>query len=240
MKIIFLSFSIFLFAICSQSSACHDTGDSNCTPKQKSHTGSSNDTTVFQEVDHHVEIKDDSFNDNPRLIYIIDDFGREVKGSTLKNIKAFKLQTKNKEILLLEIDNLYNDIRLKKINKQDFFDKVKFLSQKISIMIKNNEVLSSVEKSKALKKVNLLIDKYLNKALLNNKKYKNKNRFNDVKTELLLLDKRLKDLEIVNKTFEIFIKSKVNYKSKNQKFDSSLIKNKKLIINELKEKKIKF
>ena len=135
MKSLLLSLIIFNFLIFKQSYSCHKTGDSNCTPKQKVYSGSSIGETQFQEVNHHIEIKDDSFNDDPRQIYIIDDFGKEIRGSTLNDIKENKLNTKNKEILIINIDNIINDLSYRNKIKSNFFNKIKSLSKKTSFMI---------------------------------------------------------------------------------------------------------
>ena len=215
MKSLLLSLIIFNFLILKQSYSCHETGDSNCTPKQKVYSGSSIGETQFQEVNHHIEIKDDSFNDNPRLEFIIDDFGKEIRGSTLNNIRAYKLKTKGKQMFIIQVENLLNNLKNDEIDHHTFLKKIKSISKKVLIIINENDILDKNEKLQLLNEVNHLIDLYINISLGENKKYTRINYNNNVNKETAILKKRMIDLDIVNKTMEIFYSNNLKSIDKN-------------------------
>ncbi len=238
MKFFYLFFFLFIISNFSKSFGCHETGDSNCTPNQNVYTGNSGTNTSHKEVKHHEEIKDDSFNDNPRLMYIIDDFGKEIRGSNLNNIRAYKLKTKNKQMFIIQVENLINNLKNDQIDHYSFLNKVKFLAKKVLIIINENNILDKNEKLQLINKVNYLIDFYVNISLGENKKYTRINNKNNVNIEMVNLKKRIIDLEIVNKTMEIFYSN--NYKSIDKK--STLFVNRFLqennLVKELNKKKL--
>ena len=215
MKFFHLIFLLFIVSIFSKSFGCHETGDSNCTPNKNVYTASSGSNNSHQDVEHHEEIKDDSFNDNPRLEFIIDDFGKEIRGSTLNNIRSYKLKTKGKQMFIIQVENLLNNLKNDEIDHHTFLKKIKSMSKKVLIIINENDILDKNEKLQLLNEVNHLIDLYINISLGENKKYTRINYNNNVNKEMAILEKRMIDLDIVNKTMEIFYSNNLKSIDKN-------------------------
>ena len=72
-----------------------------------------------------------------------------------------------------------------------------------------------LKKKQLLNEVNNLIDLYINISLGENKKYTRINYKNNVNKEMAILKKRMIDLDIVNKTMEIFYSNNLKSIDKN-------------------------
>ena len=124
-------------------------------------------------------------------------------------------KTKNKQMFIIQVENLINNLKNDQIDHYSFLNKVKFLAKKVLIIINENNILDKNEKLQLINKVNYLIDFYVNITLGENKKYTRINNKNNVNIEMVNLKKRIIDLEIVNKTMEIFYSNNLKSIDKN-------------------------
>lgn len=159
-------FLLLLFFISSSlisvSYGCHDTGDSNCRPKEtnnKSGTHGSDHTKVHGAVNNE---NDDNYqgalNNHP--------YDKQSKEENKRNTSTEinENNAKEKIIRLLRSENeQINNQKISYLDRKSYIDKLSFLNNSIKTIFKDDNTIPVYEKSKIFKDLDKSMEQYLNK-----------------------------------------------------------------------------
>ena len=175
MKINYLIICTLLILISiSNASACHDTGDSNCTPERNSSYNSGQVTD--ENHDHVTNFNNEDKNSDPNGFFSNDPYQKTYfknnsnnqynkeylknysAGSSITDINRFRTKEEVKNLISTEINKLStDDLSFKNVNK------LSFLLNSIKDTIRKDPSMSLSEKDDIINNIDNLRDTYLNK-----------------------------------------------------------------------------
>mgnify|MGYP001208511990 CR=1 FL=1 len=158
-------FLLLLFFISSSlisvSYGCHDTGDSNCKPKEtynKSVTHGSDHTKVYGVVNNENDDNEEALNNNPYDKYS----KKKNKRNTSTEINENNAKEKIIRLLRSENDQI-NKQKTSYLDRKNYIDKLSFLNNSIKTIFKDDNTIPVYEKSKIFKDLDKSMEQYLNK-----------------------------------------------------------------------------
>ncbi len=154
-KYLFLSLLSYFFLIFN-SYACHDTGDSNCTPKKTEKTSSlhgHDHTNSFEKESFEEDDNPGVLNNKPYEKTIVNN------GNSLKNINKNRSLEKIIKIINTEINEIKSGT-LTNFSKNNYSDRLFDTIESIKFIFKNDNSISNSEKNNILSNINDLMNKY--------------------------------------------------------------------------------